>query len=212
MGEQRIFPDLEAELKAVDLRHQHVREHHVGRTGPRQGQRVSRRRRGDDLETHLREVQPSELELHHVVIHDQHASPLPERRRVRALEKVRADHLQQARRFDGLDQQGGEARFVAARLTHAVEKSGQGQDRHAGAQNRAQLAHQLEAVHVRQHEILQDQRRWLCRHRGQRCPSVPRLDDSVAFTLQRDAEHLARQRVILHHQDLRRAHGPTVDG
>ena len=133
------------------------------------------------------------------------------RRRLRAAAVARARRssarqlLARERRPSG--RSGGPARRGAARSSAVSSLAGDHDHRDAAARLRPpQLGHELEAVHLRHHEVQED------RGPGRRSaealerePAVLGLGDDPAVVSQRPADHVARRGVVLDDQ-----HGPAA--
>jgi hypothetical protein len=114
------------------------------------------------------------------------------------------------RRLDRLEEVVGEAHLDGAGLLAPGQEPGNGQDGHRGPGGQgAHLLDQVEAVDVRQEQVLKDEVRRLRRQHGQRRLAVRRFQDPVALTAQGDPDHLAGDGVVFDDQNggWRRAHG-----
>ena len=106
--------------------------------------------------------------------------------------EIQAQGLDQLGRRDGLDQEAVEAHFRGLRFLQPGQEPRQGQDGQAlDRGRRPDPPDQLEAIHVRQVQILQDQVGGVARQVGQGRGAVGRLQHPVALALQGDAQEFA---------------------
>jgi hypothetical protein len=148
-------------------------------------------------------VDAGQFELDRVIVDDEQPAALTAGRPERGLRwQVDATDLNQAARFNRLHQQGRKPLLVGLCLFETAEETRQRQNRQLSAARKCtQAAQELESVHVRQNEILQDEIGKGDLGCGQGLSGIGRLDDDIAIGHQGQAQHLARGRVVLDDED-----------
>jgi hypothetical protein len=142
-------------------------------------------------------VHPRQFELNGVIVDDEQPSSFTVGHSGRT-GQVGANGINQATGFDRLDEQGRKPILVGLRLCEAAQESGQRQDRQLKAPwKRTQAAKELESIHVRQNEVLENEVRQGIPCRDQGRASVRSLDYGVALGDEGKTQHLARRRIVL---------------
>jgi hypothetical protein len=192
------------EAEAVELGHHHVGDHDVGRAPANRVERGEPVGDALDVEPEPRQPEHRELELHRIVVGDHQAAAGAELRGGRSRRReVGLDQRDQPRRRDRLGDDVVEPDGGDPRLIELGHEAGEREDRDIGAAREpAQLADQLEAVGVGQHQILEHDARLLARHECARGLGIGRLDHVMAVADQRVAHHPAGRGVVLNDHDL----------
>jgi len=210
-GQLGVGADGVAEEEPVHPRHQDVGEDGIGHRSSGHGQRLFPAARQLHRETRVSQSQRGQLEVQPLVVHDQD----PAARALGAVESrdQRPHDLQQPRRLDGLGQERRVLEGLSPQLLDLGDHPGDDEHRSLGRGRRpAKALDDLQAVHVGQDVVLEDEVRRLLRGQGEGGPAVPGLGDAEAVALQGEAHHLPRDRVVLDHEDERSAHaalGPS---
>jgi hypothetical protein len=199
-----------AEFEPVGDAHHQIREHDARAVRARRGEHLLRGVRGPHAKSRAGEPEAAEPEQGGVVRRDHHVAPSRRRRRHEGATEVGVHHADEARGLHGLREEVHGALGPRAEVVEARGQARHDEDRHVRAPaERAHRTDELEPVHVREHEVLQDEVRPRLLEQREGAGAVPRLADAVPLALERDAEHAPRDRVVLHDQDVADGvHGP----
>ena len=116
--------------------------------------------------------------------------------------RARPDPGHQLGRREGLDDVVGRTRVERLGDGLVAAVAGDEDDRQVG--ELGNLAHQLDAVDIGQHQVEQHQPRPLGPDDARQVPRRPRHERGVAGHGERVADEAQRPRVVVHHQDARR--------
>ena len=197
-----------AEVGAVDGGQEHIGDNDVRTLLPHGRQRRSPIAARRDGEAHPLEALSLDPQLYVVIVHQQHAQRRPARGMSTSRStQVRADHLHDPRWLGWFHQHVVESSRRNVPFFDRREKPGECDDGHAlGAGESAQLCHEIEPAHVREHDILENQIGHFRRRALDGAGTGVRFQRTVPFARQRDTHHLARDRIVFDDENSR-AHG-----
>jgi hypothetical protein len=199
-------------VQAVELGHVELGDDAVGPLAAREGQSLETRPNVLDFETLGAQASRAKLALHRLAPDEQHASSRPIDHRHAAATEVNLHRPHETCGLDRLHQvlvESDRARSPVVRTTRHRE------DRHRSVRiEPAKTLEQLEAVHVGQHEIGEDERRLLFFEQTKRVTATLGLAHAVAFGAERHAQHLPRNGVVFDDENRSGAHatGPSPMG
>ena len=123
------------------------------------------------------------------------------------------DRAEKLRRLNRLEEVIRKADLQAAGLFELGEETGKGQNRcrHSLRQG-AKALDEIEAVHVRQEQILQDQLRQMLGHQLDGGPAIPGFENRIVLARESNPEHFSRDGVVFDNQNGGRLHarGPPA--
>ena len=202
--ELRILAHRHREAEPIELRHHHVGDQHVREPATDRRERRHAIADGLDLEAEPREPVGHQLELHRIVVGDHHAPPGADPIALwHGNREVRFDDRDQPARGDRLRDDVVEPDTRDACIVELGDEAGEREDRDIGSLGeQPELADQLEAIRIGQHQILQHDTGMLAAHQLAGGLAIGRFENVVAIALERAADHPAGRRVVVDDQDL----------
>ena len=186
-----ILPDRRTEAESIQARHQYVGQDRIRRRTPRLIESFLAISGRGDPEPRLLQLDLQQLELDRIIVHHQDAAAAARLLAVGVVGlRVGSEGVDELCGLDRFEQVIGEADLQAPCLFEFRQVPDRAKIGIPPPPGRARRRREkIEAIHVRQEQILEDHLRSMARHQIEGGPAVAGFENGVILALQSDPDH-----------------------